>query len=83
MKISETYYGGEALPVQQASFGPCQAAAYYGAEPHFEENTTWFGPPVIKDWNNLPAFSYDPDNKWWNVAKRLVEILGEKEISEY
>jgi len=78
INFANTYYGGEALPYQLASFGPDMSAAYLGVEPRFGENTTWFRNPVIDDWHNLPDFKYNPDNKWWQITRNLVNVLGEK-----
>lgn len=78
INFSKTFYGGAALPYQLASFGPDMPAAYLGVEPQFKEDTTWFRTPVIDGWNNLPDFKYDPDNKWWEITKRLAKVLGEK-----
>ena len=78
INISKTFYGGAAFPYQLASFGPDMASAYLGVEPQFKEDTTWFRTPVINDWNNLPEFKYDPDNKWWRITNNLVETLCKK-----
>ncbi len=76
--ISKTFYGGVALPHQLVSFGVDMAAGYLGVEPQFAEDTTWFRTPVIDDWDNLPDFEYDENNKWWKITKRLTEVLGKK-----
>ena len=78
INFNNTFYGGAAFPFQMVSFGPDMIAAYLGVEPTFEKNTTWFRNPVIKDWDNLPSFQYDPENKWWKITKRLAEKLAEK-----
>ncbi len=54
------------------------SAVYLGVEPQFREDATWFRTPVIDDWDNLPHFKYDPDNKWWKITKKLAKVLAER-----
>ena len=78
INFAKTFYGGVAFPYQLASFGPDMSAAYLGVEPQFKEDTTWFRTPVIDDWNNLPDFKSDPDNRWWQITRNLTKVLAER-----
>ncbi len=77
-QLSRTYFGGEAFP----SVGPIRTVAilgsFLGGRVRFmDTNTVWTG-HIIDDPDDLPDLSFSPENKWWKIAKRLMECFVEQ-----
>lgn len=70
--FSETFFGGESYPNLWINLGPGIMATYIGSEPSFDERTVWFN-PIYNNWNEFKGIKYDPNNKWWNITKKLTE----------
>jgi 5-methyltetrahydrofolate--homocysteine methyltransferase len=85
-RIEATYWGGEALPVMFPVSISMVAitAAYLGATYHLISggNTAW-ADPVIDDWETRPQITFDPDNAWWQLSKRLLDAAGRRAAGRY
>lgn len=71
---------GESFPNLNVDFGPGSLAAYLGSDISFKEDTIWFH-PCIEDWDEVPAFRFDPENPWFQkhlaLVKRCRELAGD------
>ena len=65
--MASTYYGGEAMPIFQPSFGPDQLAAFVGGrldQSKDSAGTTW-SVPFVDDWGtSLPLRLGQGNNSW-------------------
>ena len=74
-QLARTYFGGEAFPVVV----PIRTVAILGSflgcpVKFFDKNTVWSG-HIIDDPTDLPDLSFNPENRWWKVAKHLMECF--------
>ncbi len=71
-----TYWGGEALPVvfPVATRMVALLAAFVGCPYtlHAPSHTGW-AHPIIDDWNARQPLCFDPNNAWWQTARRLLD----------
>ena len=78
-QLSRTYYAGDALPVYNPWLGPDQFAGWLGADlilrPR-EHNTSWVV-PFIEDWDKHSEFHIDPDNRWWKLYLKILQLSAE------
>ena len=68
-----TFYGGEAVPAFNPSFGPDEVAVFMGAEMKWSENsgnTNW-SVPFVKNWEEALPLQIQADNPLW---QRMLEI---------
>lgn len=75
-RISNTYYGGDAIPYLFVNLGPGSMAGYLGCQAHFRNDTVWYGPPILNDWESASRIKLDPENKFWKVTKELTTLAG-------
>lgn len=80
-QFCETHeFMGESFPNLDIDFGPGSLAAYLGSEIGFKEDTVWFE-HFVEDWEELPVFKFDPENKWFKkhieLAKKCKELAGD------
>ena len=70
----------ESFPNLEVAWGPGSVAAYLGSEIGFKEDTVWFE-PCLEDWEDYPALTFDPENKWFKehlaFVKRVKELAGD------
>ncbi len=74
------YYGGEAMPFFQPSFGPDQAAAFLGARLEWSEDsasTSW-SVPFVESWEEALPLRLDPENHAWQRMLELYRKAGER-----
>lgn len=76
--ISSTYYGGDAIPFFFVNLGPGSIASYLGCPANFKDDTVWFGPPILNDWESSSEVKFDHQNNIWKITKELTSIAGEK-----
>ena len=82
--IYGTYWGGEALPVMfPVSIGLVAIVAAYLGCPYEVTSGTGWAAPIIRDWNQRPAFVFDPANEWWLRSKRLLEAAAQQASGQY
>lgn len=74
--VEITYWGGEAMPVIYPMSTRMVAilSAFVGCPYmlHAGSHTGW-AHPIIDDWNRRAPLRFDPENAWWQIAKRLLE----------
>ncbi len=74
------YYGGEAIPFRDPSFGPDMFGAWLGGELERSDDskdaTSW-AVPVVEDWAEVLPLKLDPNNKWWQETLKLVRAIAE------
>ncbi len=70
---ASTFFGGEALPCFEATFGPDQFAAFLGARLQIaEDGTTSWARPVIQDWHEVELkLDESIDGAW----RRMLDFL--------
>lgn len=67
------YFGGEALPCYEATFGPDQFAAFFGAGLHIaEDHSTSWVQPYVTDW---AAVDLTLDNSPTGAWQRMLDYL--------
>jgi len=78
-RAAQTYWGGDAVPSYNPSFGPDQFAAFIGAELKVSEHsagTSW-AVPFVEDWESVLPLELDPGNEWWKRMQGFVSRLAE------
>jgi hypothetical protein len=84
--VHSTYWGGEAIPyVLPVSVNLVAiTAAYLGCPYHLfpGSNSAW-AEPVISDWDHLQNFSFDPENEWWKISRKLLNALSARAQGQY
>jgi hypothetical protein len=84
-QLAGSYFGGEAFPVMFPVSGRMVAitAAYQGCPLEFINTRTVWSHPIIKDWQNRPAFRFKSDNKWWQKSVQLLQAAVEQADGYY
>lgn len=71
---------GESFPNVSVDFGPGSVASYLGSDIVFNEDTVWFE-EFVEDWEELPAFTFNKENKWFQkhmeLIKKCKELAGD------
>lgn len=78
--VGATWYGGEAFPVVYPVPGRIVSitSKFLGAPNiYVDENTTW-SEPIIDSWADAPPLTIDPDNEWWRLTLRNMEICADE-----
>ncbi len=78
--VTDTYWGGEALPVVfPAAIGMVAIlAAYLGCPYRFLDTQTAWAAPIIDDWQDAPPLEFDPASKWWRSSAELLAAAAER-----
>ncbi len=69
-RAATTYFGAEAIPYFDISFGPDQLAAFLGAKLKRQGDSSW-ADPFVEDWKSLPELRIAEENPVW---KRMIEF---------
>jgi len=77
-QIASTYYGGDAVPFFLVNLGPGSLASYLGCRANFRDDTIWFGPPILNDWKYLSEVKFNPQNKLWEVTRKLTDFVSKR-----
>ncbi len=81
-----TFWGGEAMPVifPVSTRMVAILAAFVGCPYtlHAHSHTGW-AHPIIDDWGNRPRLGFDPQNAWWQTARRLLEAGAQRAPSRF
>jgi hypothetical protein len=72
-RMESTYYGGEAFPNFWVNLGPGSLASYIGCEANYTDHTIWFGPPILKSWDDVHKVQFDEYGSLWTATKELTE----------
>lgn len=72
------YWGGEAIPCYNPSFGPDMMSAFLGARLEFsrDHSTSW-AEACIHDWEGALPIALDAGNYWWRRMQEFCRALGE------
>jgi len=78
-RLSNTYFGGEALPIWNAGYpGWDMIQTYFGTPIDLRETTGWHS-PIIADGpltdHDYKKFRVDPDNDWWKFSQKLHRFM--------
>jgi len=76
-QLESTVWYGDAYPRVWLNFGPGIMAGFVGAQVHFDERTTWFGPAQPAAIEDIHP-TYDPDNVWWRRIVALTQRAVER-----
>ena len=78
--MASTYYGGEAMPYFQPSFGPDQLAAFVGGklERSDDSATTTWSAPFEEEWEASLPLHLDHDGSAWPRMLELCRSAGER-----
>jgi len=77
-QIASTYYGGEAVPFFWVNLGPGSLASYLGCAANFTDDTVWFGPPILNDWESFSEVKFNPQSKLWRITEELTDFASKK-----
>jgi len=73
--FGQTWFGGDSFPQLWPNLGPGVVAAYLTDFLSFNGDTAWLELPTPLGWKEILNLKFDPDNKWWQLTKRLAEVL--------
>ena len=78
-ELANTYFGGEAFPTVRPFDPVAVMASFLGCPLRFVSGSrTVWTEPIIDDPADLPALTYDAGNKWWLIARELMERFAER-----
>jgi len=83
--LGTTYFAGEAMPVlYPVSTGLVAIlAGYLGCPVRLLDTRTSWAYPIIDDWDDPPAFEFDPTNEWWRRSEKLLAAASERAHGRY
>ncbi len=76
-QAASTYYGGDIIPFFRLNLGPGSLASYLGCQANFADDTVWFGPPILHNWNSF-KIQFNPHNTLWKVTKELTLLASKR-----
>jgi 5-methyltetrahydrofolate--homocysteine methyltransferase len=84
-RLANTYFGGEAFPVMYPVSINMVAilSNYLGCPMRFVNETTTWSEHILDDWEQRPAYRYDPSNEWWLISERLLTAGVERSDGYY
>ncbi len=82
LQIEGTFWGGEAFPSHFVYFGPMFCVSYFGGEPIFREDTTWFE-PICRSVEELQTLRFDPSNRWRQAVRRMTQLSLDRSNGRY
>lgn len=74
-------YLAEAVPVYIPGLVCSDTAAFLSEGIDIREDTVWY-PPIIDEWDEF-SFTFDRDNKWWQLVKRMTEAAVKRGKGKY
>ncbi|MBO5790701.1 MAG: hypothetical protein J6R40_06045, partial [Clostridia bacterium] len=64
--VKHSFYTAEGVPMMFTNLGPGCLSACIGGDFTLAPNTIWFDrAPIISDWENPPAVSFDENSPMW------------------
>ena len=73
VKMANTYWAGDGLPMWWPNLGPEILSACMGAPLTFGEDTSW-STPTLHDWNDIPILHIDPDNDYTRTLLAMLRL---------
>ncbi len=80
LRLAQSVFGLDTLPVAETDIGPGSLALYLGSEPGFSRDTVWFNPCLDSIEQELV---FDPQNRWWQVTRDTIQACCEKAGEQY
>jgi hypothetical protein len=83
--LGSRYWGGEAMPFFEPSFGPDQLAAFVGAELGYSDdsNGTSWSIPFIESWDDVLPLKLGEGNSSWNKIIEFYKRAREKSEGKF
>ena len=78
--MASRYYGGEAMPFYEPSFGPDQVGAFVGArlDHSTDSSGTSWSVPFVEDWEEALPLRLGQGNDTWERMLELCRLAGER-----
>ncbi len=75
-----TYYGGEAVPCYNPSFGPDQFSGFLGVplEHSPDSTSTSWSMPIVENWEDVLPIRLDAHNPLWRRMLEFVRVLADR-----
>ncbi|HTL30560.1 MAG TPA: hypothetical protein VL282_15115 [Tepidisphaeraceae bacterium] len=71
-QLSQTFFGGDAVPFFDTHIGPGSLGMFLGSEPQFTPRTVWYE-PCMDDLQGHPKLQFNPQNQWYRAQRALIE----------
>lgn len=81
-RLSNTFWGGEAFPWHYIYFGPLFHVTYFGANPDFKQNTTWYD-TCFDSLDDILDFNFNEDNRWWMLFQEMTKRSASQSRGQY
>jgi len=78
VRIANTVFLGDALPVAMPNLGPEIFAAFYGCPIHFGDVGTSWTDPILEDWADADALQLGWDNPYFAKLEELTDVFIER-----
>ncbi|HJP31567.1 MAG: hypothetical protein QF689_02225 [Candidatus Latescibacteria bacterium] len=75
-RLTNTMFGGDALPVAYPNLGPEVFSAFYGCPLVFTETTSW-SEPILEDWDSASTLALDAGNEYYQRILQITDALLE------
>jgi len=78
--LAGCYFGGEAMPIYQPSFGPDQVAAFVGGRLDYSDDsssTSW-SVPFVESWDDVLPLELGQGNHSWERMLELMRVAGRR-----
>ncbi|MFX1278791.1 MAG: hypothetical protein ACFFA3_05190 [Promethearchaeota archaeon] len=84
-RLSDLFFGGEAIPSYFPNYGAGIMAAVFGVDPKFQTRTMWFSRPTPVDEiiALLEGVRLNPDNQWYSRLLRITEYAAKRSKGKY
>lgn len=82
LALRGTFWGGESFPHHFVYFGPMYTMTFFGAEPQFNLNTTWYE-PCFDNLDELIAYKNAGKSKWWQLYVDMHQKSAERSNGSY
>nr|NIN66893.1 hypothetical protein [Anaerolineae bacterium]NIQ79972.1 hypothetical protein [Anaerolineae bacterium] len=80
--IESRFWGGESIPCVLVNLGPSVIGAYLGCPLRHDERTGW-QLPIVHEPSDWARVEFSPENRWWQLTKRLTESFVEAGAGKY
>jgi hypothetical protein len=82
LSLAARPFPADNLPIAHIELGCVQMAAYFGAEPEFDERTVWYS-DLEREPDAYPALVLTKDEPWWQAYKQMMLRAVEISRGEY
>jgi len=81
-RLHRTFWGGEAFPHHFVYFGPMYPMVFFGIEPRFTLDTTWYE-PCFNTLDELLAYPHAGESVWWKQYVAMHKESAERSQGSY